>query len=135
MSKTNKQVAQEFMAAILRGDREGISTCLDPEVEVLEPASLPYGGVWKGHEGMFGLIEKVFSVWKDGQVAVRDMVADGDKVVGLDELRGAGRTSGIPFVIHLAEVMTFRAGRIRQIEVFYFDTKMLNDVHTGAGGP
>ena len=33
------------------------------------------------------------------------------------------------------EMLLGDPGRIRQIEVFYFDTKMLNDVHTGAGGP
>ncbi len=131
MSQANKKIAQDFLAALLRGDREGMRPYLHPELEVLEPASLPYGGVWKGPEGIFAMSEKVFSVWKDCQVTVRDMLADGDKVVGLYEMRGVGRSSGIPFTVHITEVMRVQDGRIREIEVFYFDTKMLHDVHTG----
>ena len=134
MSQSNKKIVQDFLAAVLRGDREGMRPHLHPELEVVEPASLPYGGVWKGHEGMFALSEKVFSVWKDCQVTVRDMVADGDKVIGLYEMRGAGRASGIPFKVHVTEVMRIQDGKIKDIEVFYFDTKMLNDVHAGKGG-
>ena len=131
MSEANKKIVQEFLAAVLRGDRDGMRPYLHPDLQVVEPASLPYGGVWKGHDGMFALSEKVFSVWKDCQVTIRGMVADGDKVVGLYEMRGAGRNSGIPFTVHVTEVMRIQDGMIKDIEVFYFDTKMLDDVHTG----
>ncbi len=134
MSQANKKIVQDFLAALLRGDKDGARACLHPDLEVLEPASLPYGGVWKGHEGMFALAEKVFSVWKDAQVTIRDMVADGDKVVGLYEMRGVGRNSGIPFAVHVTEVMLIRDGKIKDVEVFYFDTKMLHDVHVGNSG-
>jgi ketosteroid isomerase-like protein len=108
-----------------------VKTFLDPGIRVIEAESLPYPGVWEGLDGFVTLLETVFGIWKDCHLDVRHLVADGEWVVALLEMRGAETKSGIPFKMPMAEVFRVKNGKVVEITPYYFDTKLLHDLHAG----
>lgn len=96
---------------------------LDPEVEWVAPASLPYGGVFHGPreiaEGYFGgFLEHVdddFCLAAD-----RFLSADGDVIASV-RLRGHGRLSGAEFDVRAIQLWTVQDGCITRLE-YHVDT-------------
>lgn len=43
--------AESVYLASETADFADIAATLDPEVVIYQPASLPYGGTWRGHDG------------------------------------------------------------------------------------
>lgn len=132
MSMTSNQVVRRFYDTALSGQIEEMKKLLDPSVRVVEAASLPYGGTFEGIDGLMQVLGTVFEVWKDCKVDIRDIVGDGEWVVGLTVMSGASTATGQSFAMDLAEVFRVRNGRIVEIQPFYFDTKRLHDLHHGA---
>ncbi len=128
MSPSNKDIVLAFLDASRRGDEEVMKGLLDPDVEVIEADSLPYGGVSKGADGFLKLIRRVFKTWENTEVSVHQVLAEGDHVVLLAEMSGRGRESGKAFSMPIAEVWRLQDGKIREVRPFYFDTKLLHDV-------
>jgi ketosteroid isomerase-like protein len=129
MSKSAKEVVAECYKASIAGDLEAVKGFLDPKIRVIEADGLPYGGVWEGIDGFFALMDTVFGMWKDCRIDVQRLVADGEWVVSLLEMSGAGVKSGIAFRMPMAEVFRVLNGRIVEIIPYYFDTKLLHDIH------
>ncbi len=76
-------------------------------------------------------IPTVFGNWRDCNVTVYRWVSEVEHVILLGVMTGSGKTTGMPFEVPIAEVWTFREGKIIEVVPYYFDTKMLADV---AGG-
>jgi ketosteroid isomerase-like protein len=129
MSTENKAVVQRFYDAALSGDIPAMLAIIDPTVRLIEADSLPYGGTAVGHEGVLRVFNSVFSTWKDCRIEVGTLLADGDRVVALAQISGAGTVTGTPFTMSLAEVFRVAGGKIVEIKPFYFDTDRLCEVH------
>jgi ketosteroid isomerase-like protein len=116
-------VVRGFYETLLRGDLDGILDLLDPQVEWRAPESLPWGGVFHGHEGFREFFGKLFGQPVDSRREIRQYLSAGDRVVVL--LRLFGRRKGHEVEIELPEVhiWTVRNGKILGLEA-YFDTAM-----------
>lgn len=129
MSRASKKVVAEYYRTALAGEIEAMKALLDPNIRVIEAESLPYGGVWEGIDAFMTLMTKIFSIWKDCRVEVKQLIADGEWVVALTEMSGVGVESGIPFRMPLSEVYRVMNGKIVEITPYYLDVKVLSDVH------
>ncbi len=134
MNNPNKDIVLAFLDASVRGDEEAMKELLHPEVQVIEADSLPYGGVSRGPDEFLELIRRVFKTWENTEVSVKQVFADGDHVVLLAEMTGRGRGTGKAFSMPIAEVWRLEGGKIREVRPFYFDTKLLHDIHGDTGG-
>jgi hypothetical protein len=90
---------------------------VDPALVMHEPASLPFGGTYKGLSDFQRFYAKVreyydFETWR-----LVDVVADGDIVFSTSEVRVAGR--GV--TMHIAERFRFSATRLVEVRVFICD--------------
>ncbi len=128
MSNSNKDIVLAFLDASVRGDEEAMKELLHPDVRVIEADSLPYGGVSEGPEGFLDLIKRVFKTWDETNVSVQDVLADGDRVVLLAEMTGRSRATGRAFRMPIAEVWRLDGGKIKEVQPYYFDTKLLHDL-------
>ena len=131
MEVENRDILRSFLKASERQDEEGMREYLHPEIRVIEAESLPYGGIHEGPDAFMELIPTVFGTWRDCNVTVNRWVSEGEHVILLGVMTGSGKTTGMPFEVPIAEVWTFREGKIIEVVPYYFDTKMLADV---AGG-
>ena len=75
--ETNREIWLKVIKAWAEEDVETISRYVSPELEILEPASLPYPGLFKGPQGYIDLHRQIESVWADLKVD-RGMVIGGD---------------------------------------------------------
>ncbi|MFC6882305.1 MULTISPECIES: nuclear transport factor 2 family protein [Actinomadura] len=101
---------------------------LDPDFVLVEPASLPYGGEWRGPDGFLRFLETMNRVWsrmgpKDPPVHVEQ----GDTIVLLATLDAVGRATGRAIEVPVAQVVRFRAGLLLEARMFYFDTVAVNE--------
>ena len=131
MEVENRDILRSFLKASERQDEEEMREYLHPEIRVIEAESLPYGGIHEGPDAFMELIPTVFGTWRDCNVTVNRWVSEGENVILLGVMTGSGKTTGMPFEVPIAEVWTFREGKIIEVVPYYFDTKMLADV---AGG-
>lgn len=130
MSNSNKDIVLAFLDASVRGDEQAMRDLLHPDVRIIEAASLPYGGVAEGPDGFLDLIKRVFKTWEDTEVSVQQVLGDGDRVVLLAEMTGRSRTTGEAFQMPIAEIWLLENGRIKEVQPYYFDTKILHDIHS-----
>lgn len=130
MSNSNKDIVLAFLDASVRGDEEAMRDLLHPDVRVVEADSLPYGGVSKGPDGFIELIGRVFKTWENTEVTVQQVLGDQDTVVLLAEMTGRGRANGRAFRMPIAEVWRLDNGKIKEVQPYYFDTKILHDIHS-----
>ncbi|WP_244970981.1 nuclear transport factor 2 family protein [Gordonia jinghuaiqii] len=106
---------------------EGQSDPFHPDIVVREADELPYGGEWKGKEGLRALMTKISSL---AHLTVSDIdIFDVDennvitRQVATFKREGADATLTLPMV----EVYRFENEQIIEIDVFYKDTKAMID--------
>jgi ketosteroid isomerase-like protein len=128
---TKVQLVRDFIEAVREskrtGDRSRVWPFLHEDVEVIEPASVPFGGVHSGHDGYLRLQQEILATWRPIPVptAYFDM---GDAVIKRSDFRAAlPDDAGTEVEVPLLELFELEDGRIRRIIPFYFDTKAICD--------
>ena len=108
---------------VARGNWSAVATFMADDLVIHEPATLPYGGQWRGRDALQRLFKSVMGFWDDPQVEWIDMVGGETRVVALLQFTMTARTSGQRFSQRVAEVTTFNAdGLMSEMHIHYFDT-------------
>lgn len=128
----NTALVERFFGAVLGGDVTTLKELVSPDCIVHEPADLPYGGEYKGLDGvlaMFKAIATELSFEVNGS-EIFD-VGGGRVVVRMDatftSLRN-GRTASFP----IAEIYTVANGQIVDIDVFYKEPAAIRALYAAA---
>jgi ketosteroid isomerase-like protein len=111
----NVELVREMMAAVPDWDR--IRPMLHPDV-VLDQHRMPDGEVYRGREAFGRFFQRWFGTWDDLRFTPERFVEDGDRVLVFFRLEGRGKGSGVPVVIHAADIWTVRDGKIASLEGF-----------------
>jgi ketosteroid isomerase-like protein len=98
------------------------------DVEIHEPASLPQGGVHKGHDAWLELHHTMRSLWeqKVETVHVWDLPED-DVIVLYSMMDWTAKATGRRIRFPAVEVLTFRDGLVCKVEIFHQDAKAVLD--------
>ena len=78
MSPPASKSAQALTAR--RGDLEGLMASVADDVVIVEPSFLPYGGEYRGKEGMAAVFGEVAKVLDPAGMSLEHLVAGGDTV-------------------------------------------------------
>jgi ketosteroid isomerase-like protein len=123
-----RQVVEAFEDTIQTRWRTGagidaVLAYLDPDVEVIEAPSLPYSGVFEGHDGFRELSSRMAELWEFAPGKTFDYIDDGTgRVMVLTLGRAIAKETGREVEWRLAELFTVRDGLIVEIRPFYWDT-------------
>jgi uncharacterized protein len=125
--KSAKDVVEAFETTIQGGwsgevDLTEVLSHLHPDIEIIEAASLPYAGIWRGHAGFLELAAYFQETWRFLPGKTFEYVADDDRVVVLTLGRAVAKPTGREVEWRLAEVFVVREGLIAEIRPFYYDT-------------
>jgi SnoaL-like domain len=98
------------------------------DVEVVEPPSLPYGGVHKGRENWLAMSKQMRSLWQQKVWIDHIWEQADDNLIILDSTmewtaNSTGKTVRFPAI----EMLYFRDALICRIELFLQDTKLILD--------
>lgn len=95
------------------------------DARLIEPESLPYGGVHVGYDEILLALRKVVQYLDTANAQEHFWVAGGDQVIGL--LTSTLRLGGEPVDMPIMERWQVRDGKVEAIQAFYFDTARLCD--------
>lgn len=111
-----------------RQSSNAILAAAAPDVEIHEPASLPQGGVHKGHEAWLEMHRTMRSLWeqKVETIHVWDIPED-DVIVLYSMMDWTAKETGRRIRFPAVEVLTFRDGLIAKVEIFHQDAKAVLD--------
>jgi uncharacterized protein len=93
-----------------------------PDVVLHQAASLPYGGTWRGHEGLERFFIAMSAAWESFQLQEQAFLAVDDPLVVHTSVRAKGRATGRELEFPIVQTITVVGGRITEIRPFYWDT-------------
>lgn len=99
------------------------------------PASLPYGGVHRGHEGFRRALAGFAAAWRDARSEDLTLAAAGDVVVALSRMVATAAPTGRVVEARVAEAFRVARGKVVEVRPHYFDTAMLLAALRGDGSP
>jgi ketosteroid isomerase-like protein len=118
MSADDEQTIRAGVAALNRGDVEGVAATLDPAVELVPLRALLDGSVYRGHDGVRRWLDDMGEDWSRFEIEldeVRELSPGCMLVEATMRLRGR---SGVALDSPAAWLCEMRSGRVRRIQFF-----------------
>jgi ketosteroid isomerase-like protein len=119
------ELVGRFLAAATQERWHELPALLQPDFEIVEPDSLPYGGTHAGVDGYVALMQQIGALFElrfePGPIAA----AGDDRVVLRMQVAFTARTTGRSVTQRVVELFAVRDGRLARSEVFLEDTAAL----------
>lgn len=108
--------------------REAMYENFTEDYEIVEPPSLPHGGVYKGRDEWLKMNEKMRSLWAQKVVPQHtwDLPED-DLIVLYSHMEWTAHSTGKTVSFPAIELLHFRDAKICKVEMFLQDTKIILD--------
>ena len=90
MSAENVTVLRDAYGAFARQDIPAVMAAFDESIEWHAPDSLPFGGVYHGHDGVGGFFGQLPNHWQSLSVEPDEFIDGGDTIVVVVRVRGTG---------------------------------------------
>lgn len=119
-AQQNMETVRGVYDAYETRDVDGLLASLDDEFEISQSDLLPWGGRYKGRDGMMEFIKSI-TTYVDSVVVVEEMFEAGDTVIVIGRSRGTVKSSGREYEVRLVDVCRLREGKLLSIDI-YIDT-------------
>ena len=115
---TNKEIIAATYASFAEGDVPAVLAVMDPEIQWTEAETWPlYGGTLVGPQAIVdGVFMRLGEIGDNFSIAITQLVADGDTVVGLGTTSWNRSGSGEPAEVKSAHVWTLADGKITRFQ-------------------
>jgi ketosteroid isomerase-like protein len=114
----NVQLVQDAYAAFQRGDIPGLLNSLSDDIEWVEPAVPPLGGVYRGKDGVAEFFRKVGETSEFASFEPQRFVAQGDHVIALGHYNATVRATGRTYDSDWAMLFVITGGKISKFQEF-----------------
>ena len=123
---SNVAIKDQFVAAVMAGDQDTISSLADPDFELLEGSGMPFAGVYRGADGFMQFLGIFFETLDIERLEpIRTyQTEDPDFIASEFEVRGTLRSTGKIFESSLVEIWRFRNGKVLSIKAHYFNSAL-----------
>ncbi|HWM08443.1 MAG TPA: nuclear transport factor 2 family protein [Solirubrobacteraceae bacterium] len=101
---------------------ELLAPYFSPDVVLHQAETLPYGGTWRGHDGMERFFVAMSETWEAFEMLEQDFLVAADTAVVHTRVRARARATGRELEFPILQTLRFEAGRIAEIRPFYWDT-------------
>ena len=105
-----------------RASFASLAPFFSPDVVLHQAASLPYGGTWRGHEGLERFFIAMSAAWESFELQEQAFLAVDDPLVVHTCVRARARATGRELEFPIVQTITVVGGRITEIRPFYWDT-------------
>ncbi|MGW0903185.1 nuclear transport factor 2 family protein [Streptomyces sp. NPDC002853] len=103
-----------------------------PTVELHQADALPYGGTWRGYDGMMQFFRMMRQIWESFDMVDQKFLATGETAVVLTQVHARARATGRELSFPILQAITVKNGRITEVRPFYWDTRAITDACTTA---
>jgi uncharacterized protein len=118
MSQENVEVAKAAHRAMQARDFGALLKLCCKDIEWRQDPRFVEPGTYHGHEGVLRFHESLYERFEDFAVTPERYLTAGDKVVVLLHISASGQTGGIAVDNDVANVLTFRGGKIAVLEMY-----------------
>jgi ketosteroid isomerase-like protein len=119
-TQSNIEIVQGVYDAYGSKDVDALMAPLHDDFQISASDPLPWGGRFKGRDGMMEFIGKISS-FIDSRVDVDEMVEAGDHVIAIGRSAGTIKATGKEYAVRLVDVCEIRDGKVLSIDI-YLDT-------------
>ena len=124
-TQENVQIVKDFVAALGRGDKQGLLALSAEDIEWIIPGEdWPPAGTHRGHAGLADLLRKASEMVETSFSEPREFVAQGDRVLVVGFTRGKIKATNKTFEDDWVFAITVRNGKLTNIRE-YIDTQAL----------
>jgi uncharacterized protein len=129
MSKQDIETVRQVFDAVRARDLQQLLAAYHPDIIIRDAPSLPYGGVYRGHEGAADHAAGFMATWDPLQSAEQrspkeELYEAGEYVVAHWRLRATGAHGG-QIDAPVIDLFTIRDGKVADLQMFHFDTAAL----------
>lgn len=119
-----------IVETLASGDGMQMKALCHPDLIVEDPASLPFGGAYRGYDGLLEVAGKLFAAIENCRIEPQAALGEpgGDEFVLRQRLTGRAVRSGKPVEMEILEHYQFKDGLLIGIRPFYWDTAALLEV-------
>jgi ketosteroid isomerase-like protein len=118
MSQENVAVVAALVEAINRRDSAGISSALHAGFEFHAAIGAVEQRPYVGERGMQAFVADMDAIWEGYRVELEEVREAAEQSVALMHISGTARASGVPLNQDLAQVITWREGRIWRVVAY-----------------
>jgi ketosteroid isomerase-like protein len=118
------ELAETMVAGMLEGDLEKLLSCLHPDVVVIEPSGLPYGGEHHGHAGFGQLLQTMVNRLELNVTGISVYEAEGGFAARMDATFKSLAT-GREISTTVVEVDEVIDGLVTRIDAYYKDPELV----------
>lgn len=122
----------EYLAAGGPGtaDFAPLKPFFSPDVVLHQATGLPYGGTWRGHEGMERFFLAMSETWDAFEMVEQHFLTTTSPLVVLTYVHARARTTGRELDFPILQTITVENGRITEVHPFYWDTAAIANACT-----
>ena len=114
MSMTAAEILGSVYQRMGEQDWEGVMALLSDDFKIIEPESLPYGGVWE--------YPAVVSHFDEFSPVIKEIIGGSDWAAVIVDLTLISKRTGRRFVQSVTEVGRVSGGKLAEMQIHYFDT-------------
>ena len=127
MSQENVEVVTRIYDAFNRGDSGAVVEASDEDVSIQDYGVLD-GESYHGRGGVLQFLSFQAASFRGQRVEAQEVIEAGDTLVAVVRLSVEGASSGVPVATEFAHVWEFRAGKVRQLQVYRTKAEALQAV-------
>jgi len=122
MSMTAAEVLGTIYQRLGEQDWEGVMALMTDDFKIVEPDSLPYGGVWEGKDALQRLYPAVVSHFDEFSPVIKEVIGGIEWAAVIVDLSLISKKTGRQFSQTVTEVGRIRDGKLAELKIHYFDT-------------
>ena len=115
---------EEIYRAFAKRDLQTMTMLMSNDVEIQQSPELPWGGSYRGHEGVKRLLARL-GEHLEHRLTIEGFIDAGEQVVVSGRISGKTRSTGLEFDIPFVHVWTVREGLIARFEPYIANPTML----------
>jgi uncharacterized protein len=124
MYRKPMQTVQELYDAFARRDLPKVFGLLSPDIEIIQSEELPWGGLYRGHDGARQFFAKLGS-HINSTLDLERLIDAEDSVVAVGSTHGTVNATGASYRVPIAHVWRVRDGLVIQTQFFIDNPNML----------
>ncbi len=93
-----------------------------PDVVLHQAESLPYGGIWRRHNGMERFFVAMSRAWEDFEIVEHEFLSTSGTAVVLTQVHARARATGRELDFPILQTIRVVDERIAEVRPFYWDT-------------
>ena len=132
MSMTAAEVLGTIYERMGAQDWDGVMALMTDDFKIVEPDSLPYGGLWEGKDALQRLYPAVVSNFDEFSPVIKEVIGGVEWAAVIFDLTLISKKTGRRFTQTVSEVGRVENGKLAELQIHYFDTAEIANEIGGA---